>query len=286
MFSFFDSKGANMKRYFSLIVILVFGLLSFNTSAQLTKGLHFYMPFEEGEGNIAKDVGPKGFEATLHDTAKFVEDGKYGGAIEFSAGSAKIAEPGGKSELYTEHLTVAVWLYPYEISAEALGTGHVYGNIFFHKSGSSDDNVEFGLGNGQGLYWYINAGQKDMGPFDGTDVDITIPLPELGMQTDTWYHVVGTFDSDNLRIYLDGELKGEKPVPANGPAMIWNDNPIEFGGRGTAENSYKGLMDELVVYDRAITEDEVVRVMNARDFFAVDAGSKLTTTWGDLKIGW
>ncbi len=272
-----------MRRYFSFLVVLTFCFLPLSVYAQVTEGLHFYMPFEEGAGNIAKDVGPKGFEATLHATAKFVENGKYGGAIEFSAGSAKINEPGGKSELYTEHLTVAVWIYPYEISAEVLGTGHVYGNIFFHKSGSSDDNVEFGLGSGQGLYWYINAGQENAGPFDGTDVDITVPLPELGMQTNTWYHVVGTFDEKNLRVYLDGVLKGEKAVPANGPVMIWNDNPLEFGGRGTGENAYKGLMDELVVYDRAITEDEVVKVMNARDFFAVDAAGKLTTTWGDLK---
>ena len=56
---------------------------------------------------------------------------------------------------------------------------------------------------------------------------------------------------------------------------------------GKYENAYRfdcgKLMDELVVYDRAITEDEVVKVMNARDFFAVDAAGKLTTTWGDLK---
>lgn len=275
-----------MRPYFSFFVILAFCILSVSAYAQVTNGLHLYMPFEEGEGNIATDVGPNGFEATLHATAKFVEDGKYGGAIEFSAGSAKINEPGGKSELYTEHLTVAVWIYPYEISEEVLGTGHVYGNIFFHKSGSSDDNVEFGLGSGQGLYWYINSGQEDMGPFDGTDVDRTLTLPELGLKVNTWYHVVGTFDDKELRIYVDGELKGQTATPVNGPVMIWNDNPLEFGGRGTAENAYKGLMDELVVYDRAISEDEVVRVMNAKDFFAVDAFGKLTTTWGDLKMGW
>ena len=42
-------------------------------------------------------------------------------------------------------------------------------------------------------------------------------------------------------------------------------------------------MDELVVYDPAITEDEIVRVMNAKDFFAVDASGKLTT-WDNLSV--
>ena len=275
-----------MRRYFYIFVVLALCVVSFNTTAKVTKGLHFYMPFDEGDGDIAKDVGPKGFEATLHNTAEFVEKGKRGGAIEFSAGSAKIIEPGGKSDLWTEHLTVAVWIFPYEISDIAIGNGHVYGNIFYHKSGASDDNVEFGLGSGQGLYWYINSGQKNMGPFDGADVDTTLSLPDLGLKKDNWYHVVGTFDGEEIRIYVDGKLEGQKAVPANGPVMIWNDNNLEFGGRGTGVNAYKGLLDELIVYDRALTEEEVVEVMNSKDIFAVDAAGKLATTWGDLKASW
>ena len=34
-----------------------------------------------------------------------------------------------------------------------------------------------------------------------------------------------------LKIYLDGELVGEKDTPNNGPVMVWNDNNIEIGGR-------------------------------------------------------
>ena len=35
----------------------------------------------------------------------------------------------------------------------------------------------------EGLYWYINSGQKDMGPFNGADVDTTVSLPDLGLKT-------------------------------------------------------------------------------------------------------
>ena len=55
-----------MRRYFWMLTILAFCVLTFNATAQVTKGLHFYMPFNEGKGDIAKDVGPKGFEAELH----------------------------------------------------------------------------------------------------------------------------------------------------------------------------------------------------------------------------
>ncbi len=275
-----------MRNYFWMLTVLAFCVVTFEATAQVTKGLHFYLPFNEGKGDIAKDVGPKGFEAELHDSAKFVAKGKVGGAIEFSGGPAFIKDPGGQSEVYVEHLTVAVWIHPFEISNVALGNGHVYGNIFYDKSGASDDNVEFGLGSGEGLYWYINSGKKDMGPFNGADVDTTVSLPNLGLKPNNWYHVVGTFDDENLKIYLDGELVGEKATPKNAPVMVWNDNNIEIGGRPDTNggaNLYKGLLDELAVYDRALTAAEVETVMNARDILTVDIAGKLTTTWGALK---
>jgi len=278
-----------VKRHLFILALVAFCFATFSATAQVTKGLHFYMPFNEGKGNIAKDVGPKGFEAELHKSAKFTDKGKVGGAIEFEQGPVLIKDLGaGQDDLYVGHLTVAVWIFPSEISNIALGNGHVYGNIFYDKSGVSDDNVEFGLGSGEGLYWYINSGQKGMGPFNGADVDTTLSLPNLGFKPNNWYHVVGTFDSKEIRIYVNGKLEGKKDVPNNAPVMVWNDNNIEIGGRPDTNggaNLYKGMLDELAVYDRALTPEEVVTVMNAKDILSVDAAGKLTTTWGSLKNG-
>ena len=103
-----------MRRYFWIFVVFAFCVATFDATAQVTEGIHFYMPFNEGKGKVIKDVGPKRFEAELHDGAKFVK-GKVGTAIEFSEGPAVIIDPrpGGPSELYVEHLTVAVWIHPF-----------------------------------------------------------------------------------------------------------------------------------------------------------------------------
>ena len=125
-----------------------------------------------------------------------------------------------------------------------------------------------------------------MGPFNGADVDTTLSLPNLGFKPNNWYHVVGTFDSKEIRIYVNGKLEGKKDVPNNAPVMVWNDNNIEIGGRPDTNggtNLYKGMLDELAVYDRALTPDEVVTVMNAKDILSVDAAGKLTTTRGSIK---
>lgn len=63
-------------------------------------------------------------------------------------------------------------------------------------------------------------------------------------------------------------------------------NNIEIGGRPDTNggaNLYKGLLDELAVYDRALTAEEVETVMNAKDILTVDITGKLTTTWGALR---
>ena len=277
-----------MKTQILIASLLVTCLSSFVTMAQVTKGLHFYMPFNEEQGGVAKDVGPNKFEAKLHKSAKFTAKGKVGGAIEFKGGPALIEDPvlGKQDDLYVEHLTVAVWIFPFKISNIALGGGHVYGNIFYDKSGKSDDNVEFGLGSGQGIYWYINSGHKNMGPFAGGDPDTTISLPKLGLKANTWYHVVGTFDGKEVRIYVNGKLEGKNPVDKKGPVMVWNDNNIEIGGRpdtNDGANLYQGKLDELAVYNRALTPTEVVTVMEAKDILSVDASSKLAVKWGYLK---
>ena len=107
-----------MKSQIFIASLLVACLSSFTTVAQVTKGLHFYMPFNEGQGEVAKDVGPNKFEAELHKSAKFTAKGKVGGAIEFKDGPALIKDPvlGKQDDLYVEHLIVAVWRFPFKIS--------------------------------------------------------------------------------------------------------------------------------------------------------------------------
>lgn len=86
-----------MRKLFLIFAVFAFCVVTFEATAQVTKGLHFYLLFNEGKGDVAKDVGPMGFEAELHDSAKFVAKGKVGGAIEFSGGPALIMDPGGRA---------------------------------------------------------------------------------------------------------------------------------------------------------------------------------------------
>lgn len=77
-----------------------------------------------------------------------------------------------------------------------------------------------------------------------------IPLP-----TGRWVHIAGTFDGSIERIYMDGEIHGSlvRPGPVKPSSM-----KITLGNYDEAHAAYfHGLLDEVKLYGRALTADEV-----------------------------
>ncbi|MBN1347360.1 MAG: glycoside hydrolase family 99-like domain-containing protein [Phycisphaerae bacterium] len=76
------------------------------------------------------------------------------------------------------------------------------------------------------------------------------PLP-----TGRWVHLAGTFDGKTMRIYVDGQERGVMDRP--GPVHA-NEFPLCLGSYARNHAAYfKGLLDEVRLYDRALTADEV-----------------------------
>ena len=70
--------------------------------------------------------------------------------------------------------------------------------------------------------------------------------------------VVGTYDGTAAKVYVDGELSGTTPM---GPSRSAGNTDVVLGARhkrGTLENYFQGEMDKLLIYDRALTELEVL----------------------------
>ena len=264
---------------FSVAATLLIVNSQITNAADLEDGLVLYFPFDEGDGATATDTSVNGFVGKLNGECVWVEDGKSGGAIEFTRGNVIVPDD---DLLDVEQLTVMAWIFPTAISDAT--SCHNWGNVIYHKSGSSDDSVEFALMKNDGACLYINSGHggnKRMGPFDGADVDNSLGPVNLGLKTDVWYHIAATFDGENLKVYLDGELGGEKAIAAGNPSIIWNDNDSYIGGRDYQESWFVGMIDEFALFNRALDEDEINQMIRA--VIAVAPISKLTTTWSTIK---
>jgi hypothetical protein len=72
----------------------------------------------------------------------------------------------------------------------------------------------------------------------------------------TWRRLVCVRDGERVRVYLDGEIQPEIDVaaPADFPAGF---DQFFFGGRSDNEANWEGRLDEIAVFDRALTGDEI-----------------------------
>ena len=114
-----------------------------------------------------------------------------------------------------------------------------------------NDTVEFGLINPTTLQlWTPNGGS--------IDVDITGLVIE-----DEWVHIAAVGTGDELQIYVDGELMGSGGNPLIGnPIDSYGNSTFFFnvGGGGIYDgtgNQFTGQLDEVAVYDRALTDAQI-----------------------------
>lgn len=78
-----------------------------------------------------------------------------------------------------------------------------------------------------------------------------------------WHHIAGVYDSSagKLRVYLDGVKVGE--VTAGGTATD-TDGDFSLGRNGSAGNTYfDGVLDEAAVFNRALTDAEILSIFKA-----------------------
>ncbi len=76
-----------------------------------------------------------------------------------------------------------------------------------------------------------------------------------------WTHVAVTYDVDSLRIYRDGQLEFARV--AQGQIQRTNTVPVRMGTQSEELNTttrYHGYMDEILVYDRALSADEINQI--------------------------
>jgi hypothetical protein len=133
----------------------------------------------------------------------------------------------------------------------------------------------FGIGKQNGLTFW--GGCKDF------QTGMAIPQNE-------WSLVAVTYDQANITMWLN-----DKPSPNPMTAFNTPESHL-FIGSETINNGagfrtrYKGLIDEVAIFDVALTESDIKDIMTkglaaATGFGpgAVSPSGKLTTTWGSIK---
>jgi len=142
----------------------------------------------------------------------------------------------------TGSFTVATW-----INANALGTE-------LKTIVSKDENYEFHLNNaGQINWWWQNSG--------GTAQTFT--TTGAAIVPGNWHHVAVVYEPGNQVIYIDGVSRG---TAAFAGGLLTNTDPLQIGADQYPSQPgrvFDGRIDEVRVYDQALTPAQVVEAMNA-----------------------
>ena len=72
-----------------------------------------------------------------------------------------------------------------------------------------------------------------------------------------WNHVAFVRDGESVRLYLNGKLEVEGRAAADFPAGL---EQFFFGGRSDNSSNWEGRLDEIAVFNRALTPEEVARL--------------------------
>ncbi|MFM8469279.1 MAG: LamG-like jellyroll fold domain-containing protein [Limisphaerales bacterium] len=73
-----------------------------------------------------------------------------------------------------------------------------------------------------------------------------------------WHHLALVRDGQKVRAYLDGQLELETALPTNSPPSGFGQ--LFLGGRSDNAANWEGRLDEVAVFDRALTEREAKRL--------------------------
>ncbi|MCD9026409.1 LamG-like jellyroll fold domain-containing protein [Cohnella silvisoli] len=73
-----------------------------------------------------------------------------------------------------------------------------------------------------------------------------------------WYHIVGTYDGNRVRVYVNGELQGTGTQAISG-AVVNNASPLRFSDRpdlNTTQYAH-GVTDDVKLYNEALTDSQI-----------------------------
>jgi len=79
-------------------------------------------------------------------------------------------------------------------------------------------------------------------------------------QPDQWYHVMATYDTTRLMLYVDGHLMDSKSAPQGKIDPQYDEWGI---GRSTTSSNWsiKGLVDDIALFDKALDSTEIQSLM-------------------------
>ena len=244
----------------SVIMILAVAVSLCSTGAfavDITDGIVGYWPLD-GNGN---DESGNGHDADLEKGAKWSDDGWVSGAVEVDGGGGHVVVD-DKFELTTDTITVIARINGWKTID---WSGIVVGR--------SDTSFWMGVSATNTLTYVWNNDAADTWNWQGAP-----EIPE-----DKWALVAIAIEPDKATSYIYHKATDKLDAEVNDiPHLEQTVINLKFGWDECCGARYfKGLIDEVMIYDRTLDADDIKRL--ATIGLPVESQGKLAITWAALK---
>ena len=235
--------------------------------------LLLYLNFDEKQGSEIEDQAEKldAAEVNYNFThAAYIEDrdpqwrdtGVAGGSLLFDGSSTYISYPAESITVSGKALTISVWVAPRSFEWDDPNAAE-QGNesltaIVSQYNKNKNQGILLGFQRFGRLCFQVGTG------------DEWLTLWGENLEKYKWNQVTACFDGESgiMSLYLNGEQVGTKSVEAGSEIAAVDRGYFYVGRNSSAEqiaagtyNMFAGLMDELKLYDKALTEEEIAAEM-------------------------
>ena len=214
--------------------------ITVSTSGGANASLVAAYGFDEGTGSSVTDLSGKGNVGTLAGTT-WSSTGRFGKSLYFNGSSSRVTIKDSPSLDVSGAMTLAAWVYPtvamtgnqVVIVKERPGSNAYH----LHASGATSGRVLTGI-------------------FTTTPNQLWSAAP---IAANRWTHLAATYDGAMQRLFVNGVQVASR---AQRGAIATSGNPLRIGADGVRGEYFRGRIDEVRIYNRALSSTEIQAIMN------------------------
>ena len=212
--------------------------------ASAPSGLAAAWGFNEPSGTTAADASGNNNTATLVGGPARVA-GKYGNAVSFDQVNDYLSVPNSSSLNFAgSAATLSMWINPASISGDSVVLGK------FWNTSMSSPYYQYGL--------ELSAGRPHF--YVGTSTGLAGASMDTALVLNQWAHLAIVFNGLTAQFYVNGTLVSSKSLAAS---ITARGMALRVGADAATSQFYKGALDNLRIYSRALSATEVVTDMNS-----------------------
>lgn len=189
--------------------------------------------FNEGSGFTVADASGNGNTGSASATS-WSGAGRFGGALSFNGVSSLVTVNHSATLSLSAGMTLEAWV----------------------KASNPANWRTVVMKEGAGGLSYALYGGDDSGRASGyirrtSDIAATA---SSALPANTWVHIAATYDGAALRLYTNGTLAASTAVTGS---IVTSTSPLRIGGNTAWGEYFQGLIDEVRIYNRALSTPEI-----------------------------